>query len=419
MPTASEKLAEEIVQQRRVLLWIGAGNSCSAGIPADSPGESGLAFRLAVNHYGTPELARAQFEGELRLADLATKLSQDRIRDLILQQGWDDLELQPAHKAVAALVEEGLDVEIVTINFDRLAERALRASRIDPMIVCSHNTVAALRLGKLVVVKLHGCPYEDPDASHLLFRQADLTHPPDWVLNFLRGRLQEKIFVYVGFSGNAPYVQASLNAVVRALEEHPGKSYAIDIIGSGEVFGGHNELGNFLTLSNVPQDNYCSDGSDVFFADTANWVFRRIAIEALHEGAAQAQQRRNIDSRDLESIVTGLSYEALRNIARRLEYLFSTDTERLSLRKARLPRLFMWMLIFVADRILEDASYRPVLASPLDLDQIAAHRLPSCSSTVAAGMLPSVLTISKTSAVRLCFEVRSNCSPNLGGMQSY
>ena len=48
---SAQLIAAEILQRRKVLLWVGAGNSSSAGIPADTDTENGLAYRLALIHY--------------------------------------------------------------------------------------------------------------------------------------------------------------------------------------------------------------------------------------------------------------------------------------------------------------------------------------------------------------------------------
>lgn len=364
LPTAAERLAEEIFACRRILLWVGAGNSYSAGIPIDSPDESGLAFRLAADQYGSPDAARAELRGGSRVADLTAKLGKERVRVLILQQGWQDLELRTAHKAIAALIEEGSSIELVTVNLDPLLERGLKAAGIRYEIVCSRNTVATLREGTVAIIKAHGCPYIDPVADNLILLEAELVDPPRWIVNFLTGRLQEKVFVYVGFSGNAPYVQSSISAVVDALGGHAGESYAVDVQESDAVFGGASDLGGFLRLSNVPREKYSEHGSDRFFADTADSLFRRIALQAISEGAMEAGRHVAVDPSSLRTTISSMGYEAVRNFARKFRCALSAEEAPLSLRTANLSRLFKWMLLFVAHGILEDASYRPVLACP-------------------------------------------------------
>jgi hypothetical protein len=349
---------------RRILLWVGAGNSYSAGVPTDSPDETGLAFRLAVDHYGSPDAARVELPTGSRVADLTARLGKDRVRLLILQQGWQDLELRAAHKAIAALIEEGSSIELVTVNLDPLLERGLKAAKVKHEIVCSRNTVPALLEGTITVVKIHGCPYLDPVADDLILLETELANPPQWVLNFLTGRLQERVFVYVGFSGNAPYVRSSISAVVRALEGYAGEAYAVDIQKSSLVFGGASDLGTFLNLSNVPPAKYSEQGSDRFFSETADALFRRIAFDALAEAARDAARHITVDPNGLRTIISNMGYEPIRNFAKKFRYPLSDDEGPLSLRGAGLSRLFKWMLLFVAYGILEDASYRPVLACP-------------------------------------------------------
>ena len=84
---AAGLIADEILRRRKVLLWIGAGNSHTAGIPTDTDDEHGLAFRLAMIHYHND---RAQIEAQVgprfRLARLAEIITKGRVREFILQQ---------------------------------------------------------------------------------------------------------------------------------------------------------------------------------------------------------------------------------------------------------------------------------------------------------------------------------------------
>src|SRR5713101_7499200 len=130
---AAHNLAESIGAMR-VLFWIGAGTSCAPPprIPADSTDENGLAFRLALDHYGNRELIRVNVGEGFRLSRLAALLGRGRVRDLLLQQGWGDLEPTKAHRAMAALVAEDLNIELVTINYDPLLEKALRNIGLTP-----------------------------------------------------------------------------------------------------------------------------------------------------------------------------------------------------------------------------------------------------------------------------------------------
>jgi NAD-dependent SIR2 family protein deacetylase len=124
-----------------LLLWIGAGNSFSSGVPLDRDDDQGLAFRLASIHYNNDLAQMNTALGQnFRLADLAAVIGRARIRELIVQQGWIDLPLSASHRAIAALLAEGFNVEIVTVNYDPLLEKALDEEGLGPTVIYSAAT---------------------------------------------------------------------------------------------------------------------------------------------------------------------------------------------------------------------------------------------------------------------------------------
>lgn len=363
-PTA-QNLAEAIGPMR-VLFWIGAGTSCPAPprIPADSADENGLAFRLALDHYGDRELIRVNVGEGFRLSDLAAVLGKNRVRDLLLQQGWPDLEPTKAHRAMSALAAEDLNVELVTINYDPLLEKALRTIGLTPLTVCSAETVQHLRQDQLCVVKAHGCPFADGTADNLLMLDADLANAPQWLLNFLRGRLQERIFVYSGFSGNAPYVRASVADVMRALNQNMARAFAVDVRTPESVYDHDNDFGHFLRDSNVARDDYSPDGADDFFEEVANRVFRNLLLRSLDVAAQRAEQRMAVRPQDLSAIINAMSYEAIRSVVGKLIYLFPPISAPIRVQDSCVERLFKWLLLLAARNTLDASSLRPLLVSP-------------------------------------------------------
>ena len=379
MSPAARNLADSLGVMR-VLLWIGAGTSCPAPprIPADSPDEAGLAFRLAMGHYGDRAVIEVNVGQGFRLSRLAAVLGKGRIRDLILQQGWGDLEPTRGHRAIAALAAEDAGIELVTVNYDPLLEKALNDVGLTTRVVCSAETVPFLRLMELCVVKAHGCPFVDAVADHLLMLEEDLVAPPEWLVNFLRGRLQERVFVYSGFSGNAPYVRASVAAVVRALNQNMARAYAVDIRSTESAYDELGDFPQFLRESNVARADYSPDGADQFFEDVANHFFRTIALGCLETATNRAEQRMAVNSADLRTIVNEMSFGAIRTLAGKLHYLFGPKGATVRVRDVCIDRLFKWLLLFSASGILQASSFRPVLAVP--------YR-PGPDSTAAAPMI--------------------------------
>jgi len=52
---------------------------------------TGLAWKLALIHYGDEEAVTRTMGATFRLADLTGQIGKQRIRDLLLQLGWTDL----------------------------------------------------------------------------------------------------------------------------------------------------------------------------------------------------------------------------------------------------------------------------------------------------------------------------------------
>jgi SIR2-like domain len=362
MPTVAEKIAELILTGRKVLFWIGAGTSCTAGIPPDRDDVRGLAYGLAMIHYGTPQAVQEQLGNAFRMEQLTARLGKQRVRDLLIQQGWMDLPPAVAHRAIAALVAEGFHIEIVTVNFDPLLENGLDKLGIEPKVIYSGAMVRVLAEDVTAVIKVHGCPFLDPNPDHLILLPNELAQPPMWVIHFLNGRLQERAFVYSGFSGNAEYVRDCISEVREALEGELNDAFAVDLDSAEIVFRNGNGLGEFYSRCQVVPANYAGGGADHLFQEVADLVFHGILHSALEEAVPHAAHHGPVAAQSLEEIISALSFEAVRAFAKRIYCLKRPLTLRV--RKGDLVGAFKWMLILVSSGVLEAASFRPVLACP-------------------------------------------------------
>ena len=64
-----------------------------------------------------------------------------------------------AHHAIAQLVASGAVRVVITTNFDRLIENALREARVEPTVIASDDATAGatpLVHSKCAVIKVHG-----------------------------------------------------------------------------------------------------------------------------------------------------------------------------------------------------------------------------------------------------------------------
>jgi SIR2-like domain len=154
-------------------LLLGAGVSAPSGIPTAWGVLEDLTSRVAQlagadpedpvqwyeAHYGEP----AQYETLLeKLAP--TPVERQRLLRDYFEPSVEDVEAERkkptvAHRAIARLVRAGSVKLIVTLNFDRLIEQAIRAEGIEPTVVASPSDVeglAPLHTLDCCVVHLHG-----------------------------------------------------------------------------------------------------------------------------------------------------------------------------------------------------------------------------------------------------------------------
>ena len=106
----------------------------------------------------------------------------------------------PAHHAIAALVASGHIRVIVTTNFDRLMENALRERGIEPTVVSSADALVGAEPivhSKCFVLKLHG-DYKD---ARILNTDAELRSYPEPYCELLDRILDEYGLIVCGWSG--------------------------------------------------------------------------------------------------------------------------------------------------------------------------------------------------------------------------
>lgn len=156
---------------------LGAGTSMAAGIPAAWEIQQDLISKLAMAKGDTPtdpaKWFRDSYDTEPTYDGLLDQLTHTREeRQQLLRRYFepdpdDSTSRRPTagHRVVAALVKQGHVRVILTTNFDRLIETALRAEGIEPVVVSSPTDIAGLGAAHSrpsTVVHLHG-DYLQPD----------------------------------------------------------------------------------------------------------------------------------------------------------------------------------------------------------------------------------------------------------------
>lgn len=195
-------------------LLVGAGVSVSSGVPSAWDVQSALIARLAKTHGeepGDPFSWFAEKFGKQSTYDelLGSLTHTQGERQALLRSFFEPTEEEreaglkkpsPAHRAIARLVAAGLVRVILTINFDRLIETALRDEGIEPTVVASPSDIAGLapiHTQRCVVIHIHG-DYLNPTA--MLNTAEELGTYPRTVDRLLNKVLSEHGLICAGWS---------------------------------------------------------------------------------------------------------------------------------------------------------------------------------------------------------------------------
>ena len=165
-----------------------------------------------------------------------------------------------AHRAVAKLVKDGYVKIVLTTNFDRLTEEALRDEGVSLQVISrpeAVNGMAPLTRGQPTVIKLHG-DYTDLASRNTTEELG--SYPPEWT-TLLRQVFDEYGLVVSGWSANWD------PALVRALEETPNRRYPM----YWDSLSSHGAAAQRLLGSREGRVITCG-GADELFGDLAESV---------------------------------------------------------------------------------------------------------------------------------------------------
>lgn len=207
---------------------LGAGVSIASGVPSAWGVQEDLLKQLARAEGETPEdpfawyerkySVQPSYEGLLERLAPAKHERQQLLRGYFeassLERELEQKRPTPAHRAIARLVAAGSIRVILTLNFDRLMETALKDFGIEPVVVSHPSDIhglAPLHTVPALIVHLHG-DYLNPTA--MLNTQSELAEYPEHVDAFLDRILFDYGLIMVGWS--ATYDPALRQAISRS-----------------------------------------------------------------------------------------------------------------------------------------------------------------------------------------------------------
>jgi len=210
-----------------------------------------------------------------------------------------------AHHAIAQLVRSGHIRVIITTNFDRLMENALREQGVEPTVVASADALSGaepLTHSRCYLLKLHG-DYKD---ARILNTDQELSAYPESYDRLLDRILDEHGLVICGWSGEWDH------ALRAAFLRTPNRRYPVYWSARGSLGTGASELAAHRSAKTIP-----ISGADEFF-------------EALQQRVETLEQSQRQNPLSVELLVNSAKrYLAKPEYRIQLDELFSQETERL------------------------------------------------------------------------------------------
>lgn len=210
-----------------------------------------------------------------------------------------------AHHAIAHLVRAGYVRVIVTTNFDRLMENALREQGVEPTVVASADALVGaqpLTHSRCYVLKLHG-DYKD---ARILNTDQELSAYPEGYNRLLDRIFDEHGLIICGWSGEWDH------ALRAAFLRTPNRRYPVYWAARGTLGLGAQELATHRAARAIP-----ITGADEFF-------------ETLQQRVETLEQTQRHNPLSVELLVNSAKrYLAKPEHRIQLDELFAQETDRL------------------------------------------------------------------------------------------
>ena len=391
-------------------LLLGSGVSKAAGIPTGWEVVLDLVSKLARMSGEEPEdpcqWYKDKYGTEPNYSELLELIAPTSAgRQQLQRQYWEgdspDATKQPtaAHKAIADLVKRGFVKVIITTNFDRLVENALREVGVEPMVLRSSDDVAGMTPLDHInccVLKLHG-DYMDERVRNTT---DELAKYPDVVSQLINRIFDEYGLVICGWSGEW---DVALSGALRRASPRRYTSY----------WAAHDGLGDDAKHIVATRDARVIEieSADRFFGNLSSLVTSLTEYTEPHPLSVRAtvaqckqflaQGRHQIELVDL---IDSIGREALNDLAE-LPELESTDGDALTDRVRRYENICSKLLpTAVTAAYWSDATQIDAWRNTVELlfqDTMDAGRSDALLSTYPAVLLTYALGIGAVAHGRL------------------
>jgi SIR2-like domain len=225
-------------------ILVGSGLSRAAGIPTGWEITVDLIRNLAAlnkvnEHDDWPQWYREKYDEEPSYSEIIAKSASTSVgRRAILHryidppEGEDIRKPTKAHHAIARLVASGAVHVVITTNFDRLIENALREAGVEPTVIAGEDAISGatpLVHSKCTIIKVHG-DYLDARIKNTDAELEDYSP----AMNHLLDQVFDNFgLLIVGWSGE--WDTALRSAILRA----PSRRYPLYLAARGVLVSSH------------------------------------------------------------------------------------------------------------------------------------------------------------------------------------
>lgn len=221
----TKRIIQEAMNQKQLVLFIGAGASADAGMPLWDQAVCEIADRLGIDKdKDVDSLKIPQYYYNTRGKKEYTQLMRKIFRYK------EELTPQPVHDRIIAFNTD----TIITTNYDHLIERAAEKNREFIQVISSDVDLPYRQLGK-ELIKMHG----DFEHDNYVLKEDDYLHYQRnfrLIENYIKSLIGTKTILFIGYSLKDPDVKHILSWVHEILAEDIQRAYLIEAGSEFDVY---------------------------------------------------------------------------------------------------------------------------------------------------------------------------------------